>query len=685
MGYTVLIASVVVQLLAALAAIRLAARRPSWAWFLVATAIGLMAVRRVFTLASAVAADRAIDLGAEAIALLLSTLMFVGLTGLLRRLGRPEDEDTKKQPTEFAHRRLSATAMTLGMLAAIGSVVVGLYAYRASSTAVVRGIHRNMSIHARSLGEFAGSQVEGGDIDKAVATLRDHWKAVGRAESHRELCVARRSGEVVLSTVSPESEGELISDLTLTLIGGDKVSVGEIAHRREDATGWMTTPDGGRQIVAIVYVEPLDCLVCLHIPASEVDDDIKAAAIPWAVALVLSTVILLPVSLVLFHRAYAVSQRLIEDKNRQLEEREQRLRQIVEHMPVMMDALDGQGAIVVWNRECERVTGYAADEIIGNAKAWELLYPDAAYRSRMLEEWARRGADYREWEWEITCKDGMVRRIAWSNCSMMFPIPGWSGWRIGVDITERREAERAARSSMAQLGRLGRLRSLGEMATGIAHELNQPLTAIANYAQGGMRRLEGGIVDADTFQPVLREISGQAYRAADIIKRLRGFVGAGLPRREPADLNEIVRTVVNLFEPESQLRKMDVSLGLYSSLPQVLVERVQIQQVLVNLMQNGVDAMHDLEPRDRRLEIATALAPNDFVEVSVRDFGRGLDAKDLEFALDPFFTTSANGLGMGLTVCRSIIAAHDGTLTVDRDCEIGAVFRFRLPTISRSE
>lgn len=685
MGHIILIVSVVVQLLAALVALWLAARRPSRAWYLVATAIGLMAVRRGFTLAGALDADRAIDPGAEAIALLISALMLVGLIGLLRRLGRSEAGDMVGQLPEFSHRRLGTTAMTVGLLAAIGSAVVGLYAYRASSTVVIRGIHRNMLILAQSLGELAGSHVEGGDIDGAIATLRAHWKAFGRAESQSELCIARRGGEVVLSTASPESEGELIPDLTLTLIGGDEVSVAELARQRKNATGWATIPDGRRQIVAIAYVETLDCLVCLHVPASEVEDDIRAATIPWAVALALTTVILLPVSLVLFHRAYSASQRLIEDKNRQLAEREQRLRQIVEHMPVMMEALDDKGNIVVWNRECERVTGYAADEIIGNAKAWEMLYPDADYRNRMLEELRRRDDDYRDWEWEATCKDGKVRRIAWSNCSMMFPIPGWSGWRIGVDMTERREAELAARSSMAQLARLGRLRSLGEMASGIAHELNQPLTAIVNYAQGGMRRLEDGVVDVATFQPALREISGQALRAADIIKRLRGFVGSGLPRREPADLNEIVRTVVDLFEPESHLRDLDVSLTLCSSLPPVMVERVQIQQVLVNLMQNAVDAMHHLEPRDRRLEIATALVPDTFVEVSVRDFGRGLDAKDLKFALDPFFTTQAGVLGMGLAISRSIIAAHDGTLSVDRNCEVGAVFRFRLPAMSRSE
>jgi len=120
---------------------------------------------------------------------------------------------------------------------------------------------------------------------------------------------------------------------------------------------------------------------------------------------------------------------------------EARLRQMLENMPVMLDALDEAGQIVVWNQECERVTGYAAAEIVGNPDAMHLLYPDEHYRHRMMRAWAERGNDYRNWEWEITCKDGGVRAIAWSNISDHFPIPGWAAWGIGVDVTERKQAE----------------------------------------------------------------------------------------------------------------------------------------------------------------------------------------------------------------------------------------------------
>jgi PAS domain S-box-containing protein len=128
------------------------------------------------------------------------------------------------------------------------------------------------------------------------------------------------------------------------------------------------------------------------------------------------------------------------EMDRRLRQDEERLRQIIQTMPVMMDAFDENGLVVVWNQECEIVTGFSAKEIIGNPHAMQLLYPDDAYRKRRIEEWDERGNDYRNWEWDITCKSGETRTIAWSNVSEMFPIPGWAMWGIGIDVTERKLA-----------------------------------------------------------------------------------------------------------------------------------------------------------------------------------------------------------------------------------------------------
>ena len=141
----------------------------------------------------------------------------------------------------------------------------------------------------------------------------------------------------------------------------------------------------------------------------------------------------------------------VEKANTALQENQERLRHVVEDMPVLMDAFDAEGNILLWNKECERVTGFSADEIVGNPKAMECLYPDADYRRRMLAEWIERGDDYRDWEWEMTCKDGSIKVVAWSNISRRFPVQGWVTWGIGVDVTDRKKAEKALKAEQKLL------------------------------------------------------------------------------------------------------------------------------------------------------------------------------------------------------------------------------------------
>ncbi len=156
-----------------------------------------------------------------------------------------------------------------------------------------------------------------------------------------------------------------------------------------------------------------------------------------------------------------------------LRQREEQLRQIVQNMPVMMDALDASGTITVWNRECERVTGYSASEIVGNPKAIEWLYPDPDYRASMLAAWSERGNNYRNWEWNLTAKDGSIKTIAWSNISEEFPIPGWASWGIGADVTDRVQAEEALRLSEARFRQLAQREALlNQLASQIRNSLN---------------------------------------------------------------------------------------------------------------------------------------------------------------------------------------------------------------------
>lgn len=151
------------------------------------------------------------------------------------------------------------------------------------------------------------------------------------------------------------------------------------------------------------------------------------------------------------------SLRAVQQTQTNLERSEDRLQQILQNMPVMLSALDEQNRMIVWNHECERVTGFSAAEMMGNPQAMTLLYPDTAYRQQMIEQWTDRGNDYRDWEWEITCRDGSVKTVAWSNIADCFPIPGWQAWGVGVDVTDRKRSEAALLARNRELALLHQL------------------------------------------------------------------------------------------------------------------------------------------------------------------------------------------------------------------------------------
>jgi PAS domain S-box-containing protein len=201
---------------------------------------------------------------------------------------------------------------------------------------------------------------------------------------------------------------------------------------------------------------------------------------------------------------------------------EERLRTVTQNMPVMMDAFDAAGAIVFWNRECERVTGYSAAEIVGNPQAMQLLYPDQAYREQMLAEWAARGGDHREWEWETTCKDGSVRIVAWSNISHHFPVSGWASWGIGVDVTERKRAEAALREALAAAAareqELERARaSLEIRSANLAHAIAELELEIAEHthAEEALRASEAQLREREELFRALFEHSPDAILLID--------------------------------------------------------------------------------------------------------------------------------------------------------------------------
>jgi PAS domain S-box-containing protein len=254
----------------------------------------------------------------------------------------------------------------------------------------------------------------------------------------------------------------------------------------------------------------------------------------------------------------------------------------------------------------------------------------------------------------------------------------------GRDITAEREAERQAREHQQELIHVSRLSTMGEMATGLAHELNQPLSAIANYANGSVRRLQASDRGAEDILYALGQISAQADRAGEIIKRLRALVGKQTPVRRVADINEVVREVCSFVEFAARkagvVIEQEFSLG---TLP-VKIDVVQIEQVLLNLIRNALDALLEIPEDGRSLVIQTSCREGEWVLIRVLDSGPGIRDADMSRLFEPFYTTKESGMGMGLVISRTIIEDHNGTITAEQRAEGGTCFSILLPsTLSR--
>jgi PAS domain S-box-containing protein len=250
------------------------------------------------------------------------------------------------------------------------------------------------------------------------------------------------------------------------------------------------------------------------------------------------------------------------------------------------------------------------------------------------------------------------------------------------DITDLKRTEAQARQHQAELAHALRLHTMGEMAASLAHEINQPLGAIANYAQGCVRRLQAGGVEHYELLQRTEEIAREALRAGAITRRMRELLRKGATRREPADLNRIIAAALDIIAPTARQRTAVVRFHGSADLPPVDVDGIQIEQVVINLVLNALEAI-DGPGRAREIDVRTSCTGGSAVQVAVRDGGIGVDAAAIDQIFEPFFTTKPNGLGMGLAISRSIVEAHGGRLwATPNDAAAGTTFCFVLPAVS---
>jgi C4-dicarboxylate-specific signal transduction histidine kinase len=246
------------------------------------------------------------------------------------------------------------------------------------------------------------------------------------------------------------------------------------------------------------------------------------------------------------------------------------------------------------------------------------------------------------------------------------------------DVTARRQAEEDLHRVQAELAQATRVRALGELAAGIAHEVSQPLSAIITNARACLRQLDARSTDTEMVREALEDVVADGKRASDVITRIRGLVKHAPLQRAETGINEVIEDVTKLCGRLLRERRVTLRLDLAPDLPPIVGDRIQLQQVLLNLVLNATDAMQGTNGSARVLGIQSTRV-NGNVVVRVRDTGSGLAKADMERIFTPFFTTKPEGMGVGLSISRSIVEAHGGVLKLAQNSSDGATFEFELP------
>jgi len=306
----------------------------------------------------------------------------------------------------------------------------------------------------------------------------------------------------------------------------------------------------------------------------------------------------------------------------------------------------------------------------------------AGDRKRVANEFARMdaGKSALDIEYQVVLRDGTHKHLH-HLAQAVFGPDGRVQKYVGTihDITDRRRAEDEARVLQERLTHFSRLSTMGEMAAGLAHEINQPLSAIATYAQACQRLIRHPEPDLEDVTAALEQINAQALRAGEVIRRLRNFVKNREVKREPVNCARLLEDLSTLAETDARLHNIRLRLDCQEPLPTVYADPIQLQQVILNLVRNAIDAMADA-PEDRReVVLTTREATDGEVEVTVADYGTGLAPEATEHLFNPFFTTKASGTGLGLAISRSIVRAHGGRLWHTPNDGCGVRFHFTLP------
>jgi PAS domain S-box-containing protein len=369
----------------------------------------------------------------------------------------------------------------------------------------------------------------------------------------------------------------------------------------------------------------------------------------------------------------------------ELQDRESRVRRLFNSNIIGIFTWNLDGRIVDANEAFGRIVGYGTDDLMSGQMGWKDLMPvDWDEADDRIMTVLRATGIAPPFEAEYVSKGGT--RVPVLIGAALFDGTPTEGVAFVLDLTERKRAEQAARDSERryheveiQLSDANRNAGISQLSASIAHEINQPLSGILTNASTGLRMLDGAPPNIDGARDTLKRTIRDGNRVSEVISRLRAlFSRKDLPF-EPLDLNEATQEVIAMISNELQRDGIALESKFADALPTVIGDRLQLQQVILNLLRNGSDAMGDIHDRPRRLVIRTELDGEERVRVTVRDAGAGLDPQNMNRLFDAFYTTKIEGMGIGLSVSRSIVERHGGRIWAERNNDHGATFLFSIP------
>lgn len=435
----------------------------------------------------------------------------------------------------------------------------------------------------------------------------------------------------------------------------------------------QTLPPEGRQ-THLATLEPLLADTYLELTTRE-------AHVPWWRTL-------LPLMMALFLVSSAVATAMLRRRFVQVETAEQRWRTeaawrraIEDSLTVGLRARDLEGRTVHVNRAFCDLVGLPPEQLLGRMPPMPYWPPDEVEQGmqrlrRNMQGGAPRDGYVTRW----IRSDGRAIEVMVFEAPLVDAMGRHNGWMGSiVDVTERRKAEERERRQGELLATQARLNMLGEVASALAHQLNQPLTAITSYGAGALRILQAEGFDDEMVLDALRRLGEQAVEAGRVVQRIRGFLSRRHPQREPCRVDELLARAASLLRPELRRHGIEVQTAAEPALPPVYADAVLIEQVLINLVRNAADALADGRSPHPSVRLVASRDGERFVRIDVVDNGPGLGGVEIQRLCEPFYSTKNDGMGMGLAICRSVVESHHGAMTAGPGDDGGARLSFTLP------